>query len=225
MARTNGNGATVVADTEVMDDSMLLEWFVMGEPFSANWNDIPVGNRIAYFKRGVKHALQNEVAAGAGTRVVKALNIGDLSRDAKSARLQVYREENADEWKSIIMEEAAKRWNELMNGDVSADDRVRVDPYTRILNDLLDKEIRVRFRGAKGPDGKALSPPTNDTDTVVFANGDRRTRLQLRETILGQPIGEELQTNARAAADALKAGSKSVAAPVEPVSDPAALGF
>lgn len=223
MARTQTNGTPSTNETAV--DSNVLTWYVMGEPFVANWDDFPIDNRVAMFKRAVKHALQNEVAASAAAQVTSELDIGKLSREDKQARLALYREQNADAWKEIVLAEAAKRWDVLVNGVISADDRVRVDPYTRFLNEFTDKEIASRFKGAKSPDGKAIKPPTNDTDSVTFANGATFTRAMLRDKVLSDPIGDTIRANARAAADAMKSTPKATPAPVEPVSDPAALGF
>lgn len=219
MARSNGNSPAPATEPNV------LTWYVLGEPFAADWESFPIDNRIAMFKRAVKHALQNEVAASAAAVVVAELDIGKLTRDEKQARLAQYREENAETWKEIVLDKANERWTVLLEGTISADDRVRVDPYVRFLNEFTDKEIASRFKGAKGPDGKALKAPTNDTDVVEFANGARFTRQMLRDKVLSDPIGDTIRANATKAADAMKSTPK-VAAPVtEPVSDPSALGF
>lgn len=218
MARTNGNSPATV-------EPNILTWYVLGEPYAADWEQFPPENRVAMFKRAVKHALQNEVAASAAAQVTAELDIGKLSRDEKQARLAAYREENPEDWKKIVIAKADERWNALLNGVISADDRVRVDPYIRFLNEFTDKEIANRFKGAKSPDGKAIKPPTNDVDTVTFVNGATFTRAQLREKVLSDPVGDTIRANAEAAAAAMKSTPKSTPAPVEPVSDPSALGF
>ena len=222
MARTQTNGTPT---TPANGDSNVLTWYVLGEPYAADWERFPIDNRVAMFKRAVKHALQNEVAASAAAVVVAELDIGKLNRDDKNARLAQYREENPDDWKKIVIGKADERWAILLDGVVSADDRVRVDPYIRFLNEFTDKEIASRFKGAKGPDGKALKAPTNDTDKVVFANGAEFTRQMLRDKVLSDPVGDTIRKNAEAAATAMKSTPKATPAPVEPVSDPSALGF
>lgn len=202
------------------DESNMIQFVVAGTTFQEQWDKIPIANRIAYFKRGVKHVLQNETQSFVGTAVAAELKLSDTE---KKEGLKAYREENRDDWNARIIEKATEHWENLINGTVSADDRTRVDPYIRILNDLTDKEIASRFRGAKSPDGSALKPPTNDEATVTFANGQSFTRADLRNLVWNSPTGEELREKAAAAARALKSAPKPVKAPVEAVQSVEAL--
>lgn len=203
-------------------DSNMIQFVVAGTTFQELWDNIPLANRIAYFKRGVKHVLQNETQSFVGTGLAAELEIPDAE---KKEALKAYREANRDDWNARIVAKATEHWENLLNGTVSADDRTRVDPYIRILNELTDKEIASRFKGAKSPDGTALKAPTNDTDSVTFANGQSFTRAMLRDMVWKSPMGAELEGKARAAADALKSTPKAKPVPAEAVSDLSALGF
>lgn len=201
-------------------DSNMMQFVVAGATFQELWDNIPLANRIAYFKRGVKHVLQNETNSFVGTAVAAELKLSDAE---KKEGLKAYREENRDDWNARMIEKATEHWENLLNGTVSADDRTRVDPYIRILNDLTDKEITSRFKGAKSPDGTPLKAPTNDEATVTFANGQSFTRADLRKLVLDSPMGAELQAKAKTAADALKSAPKPPAPPKEAVADITAL--
>lgn len=201
-------------------ESNMVQFVVAGQTFQELWDNIPLANRIAYFKRGVKHVLQNETQSFVGTTLAAELEIPDAE---KKEALKAYREENRDDWNARMIAKASEHWDNILNGTVSADDRTRVDPYIRILNELTDKEISSRFKGAKSPDGSALKPPTNDEATVTFANGQSFTRADLRNLVWNSPTGDELKTKAQAAAAALKSTPKPVKAPVEAVQSVEAL--
>lgn len=192
----------------------MVQFVVAGETFQAAWDSIPLANRIAYFKRGMKHVLQNETQSFVGTAIAAELK---LSETEKKEGLKAYREANRDDWNARIVEKATEHWENLINGTVSADDRTRVDPYVRILNDLTDKEITARFKGAKSPDGTPLKAPTNDEGTVTFSNGQTFTRADLRQKVWDSPMGDELRAKAKIAAEAIKSAPKPVVAPVAAV--------
>lgn len=209
-----------MARTQEPVESNMIQFVVAGTTFQEQWDKIPIANRIAMFKRGMKHVLQNETQSSVGTTLAAELSIPDAE---KKEALKAYREENKDDWNARIVAKATEHWENLINGTVSADDRTRVDPYIRILNELTDKEIASRFKGAKSPDGTPLKAPTNDEATVTFANGQSFTRADLRQLVWDSPTGQELRDKATAAAVALKSTPKPAKVQTEAVQSVEAL--
>jgi hypothetical protein len=222
MARTqnaqNGNGLDV-------NPSVMFTVGKSNSPFEARWDDIPLGNRIALFRRATKHVLNNEAAASAVKLAEGSdyANIGTLEGDAKKAALEAWRTANAETWDSLLVSEAAKKWNMIMTGEMSADDRIRVDPVEKAFLTLVDNAIKAKLSGVKDSEGKAIRMPSNDSDVITFGNGQTRSREQLRQSIKDAQ-GEELMAKAREIVEMSKVAAP-VAPPTDAVNDPAALGF
>lgn len=214
-----------IDETDSMDLNPPIHLVVLGIPVTQRWNDFPLVNRVNVFKRQLKHILGNEPAAEVGIKVdeLLALPEGTSDDDVKTARAN-FREQRKDEYSALVQAAIDKRLDILLRGEISADDRQRVDPVQRMYLSLVDGHVAAQLKGAKGADGKALKAPTNDKDVLVFGNGMTRTRQQMRDAMIAREGHEALMEQARIAVEAAKVKT-TVTAPVEPVNDPAALGF
>lgn len=215
MARSNqgnGNGGSVpasgtIAETVIdeaigdadgasVNGEVLTFVAALGaKTYSIAWDDIPVANRIAYFTRQFKHVMQNETSASAGNTLagmdVVPLTEG-MSKDERLKAFADWREANADEWQAMLIVEADKRWDALLNGTITVSERgPRGDSVNKEYIALLDKGIKLKLSKEADPNGDKLKMPGNDTDIVTFANGATRTRPQMRMNFAAQPYDKD----------------------------------
>lgn len=229
MARTQET-VEVVADN---GDNPIISLMAGGQPLPETAYDaFPLNTRITYFIRGLKHAVQNEPASSAGKELEARLYDDGILSDAstkadKAKALADWRAANEDEWNGMLYDQAMKRFNAALSGEVSVGtrgDSVETEFYL-----LVDKAIRQRLKNEKDPQGNKIKLPTNDTDVVTFANGATRTRKQMRDNFAASPSGSDGATMRdllmEQAAEIVAARKVKVEAPVETGAGPDALGL
>lgn len=158
------------------------------------FEDFPLNTRITYFIRGIKHAVQNEPASSAGKELEADLIedgtlAKDATKDAKAKVLATWRADHEAEWNGMLYDQAMKRFDAALSGEVSIGtrgDSVETEFYL-----LVDKAIRQRLKNEKDPAGNKIKLPTNDSDVVTFANGATRTRKQMRDNFAASPSGSD----------------------------------